>query len=75
MGRLGKRIGVSVFGVSAFAKHHQLRRDLLIIIAVPKSSLPSPEADTPIRRPADTLPQPAAHFERNDIAIICETVH
>ena len=43
--------------MSAFAKHHQLRRDLLIIIAVSKSSLTSPDADTPIRRPADTLPQ------------------
>src|SRR5271166_5567834 len=41
-------------GVSAFAKHHQLRRDLLIIIAVPKSSLTSPDADTPIRRYANT---------------------
>ena len=51
-------------GVSAFAKHHQLRRDLLIIIAVSKSSLTSPDADTLIRRPADTLPQPAAHFDR-----------
>jgi hypothetical protein len=60
--------------VSAFAKHHQLLRDLLVIIAVSKSSLTSPDADTPIRRPADTLPL-AAHFERNDIPIICETVH
>jgi hypothetical protein len=42
--------------VSAFAKHHQLRRDLLVIIAVSKSSLTSPDADTPIRRPADTFP-------------------
>ena len=50
-------------GVSAFAKHHQLRRDLLIIVAVPKSSLTSPDADTPTRRPADTLSQPAVHFE------------
>ena len=33
----------------------------------------SPE--TPIRRPADTLPLPAAHFEPNDVTIICETVH
>jgi hypothetical protein len=31
----------------------------LAYIAVPKSSLISPDADTPIRRPADTLPQPA----------------
>src|SRR5580704_16213762 len=44
-------------GVSACAKHHQLRRDLLVIIAVPKSSLTFPDADTPIRRHADTLPQ------------------
>ena len=72
MGRLGETY--RRIGVSAFAKHHQLRRDLLVMIAVPKSSLTSPDADTPIRRPADTLPQ-TAHFERNDITIICETVH
>ena len=33
----------------------------------------SPE--TPIRRYADTLPLPAANFERHDVTIICETVH
>jgi hypothetical protein len=27
------------------------------------------------RRPADTLHQPPAHFERNDVTIIGETVH
>jgi hypothetical protein len=57
MGRLGetfRRIGC--VGVSAFAKRRQLRRDLLVIAAVSKSSLTSPDADTPIRRPADTLP-------------------
>jgi hypothetical protein len=43
-------------GVSAFAKRHQFHRDLLIIIAVSKSSRTSLDADTPIRRPADTLP-------------------
>ena len=32
----------------------------------------SPE--TPIRQYADTLPLPAAHFEPNDVTIICETV-
>src|SRR5208283_5808672 len=31
----------------------------------PSNSFPQ----TPIRRPADTLPQPAAHFERNDLTI------
>ena len=31
------------------------RRDLMITIAVSKSSLTSPDADTPIRRLADTL--------------------
>ena len=36
--------------VSAFAEHRQFRRDLLVIIAVSKSSLTSPDADTPIRR-------------------------
>jgi len=45
------------------------------IVATSKSSLASPDADTPIRRPADTLPRPTAHFERNDTTIICETVH
>jgi hypothetical protein len=54
-------------GVSAFAKRHQLRRDLLVIIAVSKSSLNSPDADTPNRRHAS----PAC----GDITIICETVH
>jgi hypothetical protein len=33
------------------------------------------DADTSMRRAADTLPQLAANFERNDIIIICETVH
>ena len=33
----------------------------------------SPE--TPIRQHADTLPLPAAHFERHDVTIICDTVH
>jgi hypothetical protein len=37
--------------VSAFAKHHQLREDLLVIIAASKSSLSSPGADTPTRFP------------------------
>src|SRR5271169_284442 len=46
--RLVKRVGWS-----AFAKHHQLRRDLLIIIAVSKSGLTSPDADTPVRQYAD----------------------
>ena len=40
----------------AFAKSYQLRGDLLVNIAMSKSSLISPDADTPIRRPADTLP-------------------
>ena len=35
------------------------------LLAVPKGSLTSPDADTPTRRPADTLPQPPAHFQRN----------
>jgi hypothetical protein len=47
-------------GASALAKRHQLHRDLLIIIAVPKRSITSQDADTPIRRPADTLPQLSA---------------
>ena len=62
-------------GVSAFAKRHQLRRDLLVISAVSKSSLTSPDADTPIRRPADTLPLPTAHFDRNKIPAISGTGH
>ena len=56
MGQLGETY--RRIGVSAFAKHHQLHRDLLVIIAVSKSSLTSPDGDTPIRRPADTVPQP-----------------
>jgi hypothetical protein len=62
-------------GVSAFAKRHQLRRDLLVVSAVSKSSLTSPDADTPIRRPADTLPQPTAHFDRNKIPAISGAGH
>jgi hypothetical protein len=62
MGETYRRVGGS-----AFAKHHQLRRDLLAIIAVSENSLASPDADP--------LPQPAAHFERNDTTIICERVH
>jgi hypothetical protein len=41
---------------------------------VSKSSLTSPDADTPIRRPADTLPS-AAHFERNHMPATYETMH
>jgi hypothetical protein len=61
-GRLGETY--QRIGVSAFTKRHQLRRDLLVIVATSKSSLTSPDADTPIRRPADTLPQPAAAHAR-----------
>jgi hypothetical protein len=51
MGRLGETYGR--IGVSAFAKHHQLRRDLLVIVAVSKSSLPRRRyANTPTRRHA-----------------------
>ena len=64
-----------MYRVSAFAKRHQLRRDLLVITAVSKSSLTSPDADMTIRRPADTLPQPAAHFDRNKIPAISGTGH
>jgi hypothetical protein len=75
MGRLGKRIGVSAYRCVGVCKASSTPSRPPGIIAVPKSSLTSPDADTPTRRPADTLPQPAAHFERNDITIICETVH
>jgi len=54
-------------GVSAFAKHLQLRRDLLIIVAVPKSSLTSLDAGPP--------PQPTAHFDRNNMPAISGTGH
>ena len=54
--KMGRRL-VKRVGGSAFAKHHQLRRDLLIVVAVSKSGLTSPDADTPIRRPAS----PAGH--------------
>ena len=71
--KMGRRLGGTYrrIGVSAFAKRRQLSRGLLVITAVSKSGLASPDADTPIRRSADTLPQPTAHFERNDVIIIC----
>src|SRR5271165_748856 len=47
MARLGKRIGVS-----AFTKHQQFRRDLLVILTVSKSGLTSPDAHTPTRFPS-----------------------
>ena len=53
MGQLGETYRRT--GVSALAKHHQLLRDLLVIIAVSKSSLNFPRrqyANTPIRSPA-----------------------
>src|SRR5271169_2820881 len=53
----GRRIGVW-----AFARSHQFRGDLLLNIAVSESTVLVPL--TPIRRPADTFPLPAAHFER-----------
>ena len=36
-------------GVSALIKHHQLRGDLRVLIAVSNRSLTSPDADTPTR--------------------------
>jgi hypothetical protein len=48
----GRRIGVS-----AFAKLHQLRRDLLVTIGTSKSSFASQDADTPTRRHAGTFPE------------------
>ena len=65
MGETYRRVGGSAG--RRLQKHHQLRRDLLAIIAVSENSLAS--------QYAEPLPQPAAHFERNDITIICETVH
>jgi hypothetical protein len=58
--KMGQRLGGTYrrVGVSAFAKRRQLLRDLLVIIAVPKSSLTFPDADTPTRRHADTFPPP-----------------
>jgi hypothetical protein len=64
-------------GISAFARHPQLteasmrlsasfRRDLLVTIAVSKSGLTSPNADTPTRRPADTLPRRAFQSGRSE---------
>ena len=50
MGRLGETH--RSVGVSAFAKRHQFRRDLLVIVATSKSSLASPDANTPTRRHA-----------------------
>ena len=48
----GKRVGVSAC--------RRLQSVINFVIAVSKSSLSSPDADTPIRRPANTLPQPCA---------------
>jgi plasmid stabilization system protein ParE len=45
-----------------------------VISIVKHVAAKNPEAQ-PTRRYADTIPQPAAHFERNDVTIICETVH
>ena len=53
----GKRIGESAWGVWAFAKGHQLRGYLLVNMAnIEKQLLISPDAVTPLRRPADTFP-------------------
>ena len=42
---------------------------------VPATRCENASPGTPIRQYADTLPLPAAHFEPNDVTIICETVH
>jgi len=52
MRRLGKRIGVSARRRVGVCSNHQLCRDLLIIVAVSKNSLTSPDADTPTRFPS-----------------------
>jgi hypothetical protein len=70
MGRRGgtyRRVGVCKASSASWRPPGHYRR-------VEKQSY-SPDAVTPIRRRADTLPQPAAHFERNDITIIREMVH
>jgi hypothetical protein len=70
-----ERIGVSAYRCVGVCKASSTPSRPLIIVAVSKITLTSAGADTPTRRPADTIPQPTAHFERNDITIICETVH
>jgi hypothetical protein len=48
-----KRVGGSAgrrVGGSAFAKSRQIRPNVLVTMALSKSSFPSPDADTPIRR-------------------------
>ena len=65
MRRLGNVSACRRVGVCS---NHQLCRDLLIIVAGRKTVLLR-------RRDADPLPQPAAHFERNDVTIIREAVH
>jgi hypothetical protein len=72
MGRLGETYGR--IGVSA-CRRLQSIINLLIIVAVSKSSLTSADADTPIRPPADTPPQPTAHFDRNNVPAISGTGH
>jgi hypothetical protein len=49
--------------VWAFAKNYQPLGNLLINIAVSKKQSYSPDVVTP---PANTLPQPTTHFERNE---------
>src|SRR5271165_7351806 len=47
-------------GVSAFTKHNQFRRDLLVNIAMSKISLTSSDAVTPTRRYASPAPASTA---------------
>jgi hypothetical protein len=52
---MGRRLGETYrrVGVSAFPKRHELRRDLLVTIAVSRSSLPGRRhANTPTRFPS-----------------------
>jgi hypothetical protein len=70
-----ERIGVSAYRCVGVCKASSTPSRPLINVTVSKITLTSADADTPTRRPADTIPQPTAHFERNDITIKCETVH
>jgi hypothetical protein len=54
LGETYRRVGVSA--CRRLQKRHQLRRDLLVIIAVSKSSLTFPDPDTPIRHEPTRFP-------------------
>ena len=67
MRRLGKRIGVSA--------RRRLQQSSTLSRSPDHCSRVEKQSYFARRRYADPLPQPAAHFERNDVTIIREAVH